>query len=47
MKNTFTILTLLIFSQLFSQEKSELKATFSGFVETYYSYDFNQPLSDA
>jgi len=47
MKNTFTILTLLIFSQLFSQEKSELKATFSGFVETYYSYDFNQPLTDS
>jgi hypothetical protein len=47
MKNTFTILTLLIFSQLFSQEKSELKTTFSGFVETYYSYDFNQPTTDS
>jgi hypothetical protein len=47
MKSTFTILALLIFSQLFSQEKSELKTTFSGFVETYYSYDFNQPLTDS
>jgi hypothetical protein len=30
----------------FAQDKSELKTTFSGFVETYYSYDFNQPTTD-
>jgi Putative beta-barrel porin-2, OmpL-like. bbp2 len=47
MKNIFTILALLIFTHLFSQEKNELKTTFSGFVETYYSYDFNQPKTDA
>jgi hypothetical protein len=47
MKKTLTILSLFIFSQIFSQEKSELKTTFSGFVETYYSYDFNQSLTDS
>ncbi len=31
----------------FAQDKSELKTTFSGFVETYYSYDFNQPITDS
>jgi hypothetical protein len=47
MKKTLSIFTLLVFTNLFSQEKSELKTTFSGFVETYYSFDFNQPLSDS
>lgn len=32
---------------IYSQEKSELKTTFSGFVETYYSFDFNQNSADA
>ena len=31
----------------FAQEKKELKTTFSGFVETYYSYDFDAPTTDA
>ena len=46
MKNTLTIIALLIFSQVFSQEKNELKTTFSGFVDIYYSYDFNQPTTE-
>lgn len=47
MKKALLTFTLLVFINSFSQEKSELKTTFSGFVETYYSYDFNQPLTDA
>lgn len=47
MKKTLIIFSLVVFNHLFSQEKSELKTTFSGFVETYYSFDFNQPLSDS
>lgn len=31
---------------IYSQEKSEFKTTFSGFLETYYSYDFNENLAD-
>lgn len=47
MKKILLTFTLLVFINSFSQEKSELKTTFSGFVETYYSYDFNHPLNDA
>lgn len=47
MKKTLTIFTLFVFTNLFSQEKSEMKTTFSGFVETFYSYDFNENLADA
>lgn len=47
MKKILLTFTLLVLINSFSQEKSELKTTFSGFVETYYSYDFNQPLTDA
>ena len=32
---------------IYSQEKSEFKTTFSGFVETYYSFDFNENSADA
>lgn len=46
MKKAFTIFTVFIFTHLFSQESSELKTTFSGFVETYYCYDFNQNAAD-
>ena len=39
---------LVLFNcMLFAQEKSEIKTTFSGFIETYYSYDFNENLTDA
>ena len=31
---------------IYSQEKSEVKVTFSGFLETYYSYDFNENLEE-
>ena len=34
-------LILFVFYVSFSQDKSELKTTFSGYLETYYSYDFN------
>jgi hypothetical protein len=37
------LLLLLVFNFSFSQENKELKTTFSGFLETYYSYDFNEP----
>lgn len=45
MKNNYLILFLVSFLT-FSQEKSEIKTTFSGFVETFYSYDFNENLAD-
>lgn len=47
MKKALTIFTLFVFTAIFSQEKSEIKTTFSGFVETFYSYDFNENLADA
>lgn len=34
---------LLISSLFFAQEKSDLKFSFSGYLDTYYSYDFNKP----
>jgi len=46
MKKIYTIVTFFIFFISYSQEKSELKTTFSGFVETYYSYDFNKNPSE-
>lgn len=47
MKNILTILVLFIFCRTFSQDNIEFKTTFSGFVETYYAYDFNQPIADS
>jgi Putative beta-barrel porin-2, OmpL-like. bbp2 len=42
------ILFLFLYSSFgFSQEDAKLKTTFSGFLETYYSYDLNEPRSDA
>lgn len=46
MKKSVTLLSLFFICNLFAQDKSELKLTFSGFLETYYSYDFNQPQSE-
>lgn len=40
------ILILLPFS-IFSQEKDSLKIKVSGFLETYYAYDFSNPTTDA
>lgn len=45
MKNKYLLLFLVSFMS-FAQEKNEVKTTFSGFVETYYSYDFNNPEAD-
>lgn len=42
------LLLLLVFPFfLFSQEKDSLKIKVSGFLETYYSYDFSNPTTDA
>jgi len=46
MKKALLTFTLLVFVNSFSQEKSEFKTTFSGFVETYYSFDFNENTAD-
>lgn len=40
-------ISVLSFTTVIAQEKSELKTTFSGFVETFYSYDFSNPLNDS
>lgn len=40
------ILILLPFS-IFSQENDSLKIKVSGFLETYYAYDFSNPTTDA
>lgn len=40
------IVFLLIFSSSFSQEEKELKISFSGFLETFYTYDFNEPVTE-
>jgi hypothetical protein len=37
------ILILFIGVSTFAQEDKELKLSFSGFLEAYYAYDFNQP----
>ncbi|WP_264521623.1 porin [Flavobacterium sp. N1994] len=44
MKRYFCLgLFLMLYSVTFSQEKKEVKFIFSGFFETFYAYDFNQP----
>lgn len=43
MKKTLTLFSLQFIGFLFAQEKTDLKVTFSGFLETYYAFDFNQP----
>ena len=39
-------LSLCLNFYIYSQEKKEVKISFSGFLETFYSYDFNQPTSE-
>lgn len=46
MKKTLIIFTLLVYFSSFSQEKNEVKVTISGFLETYYSYDFSKPQTE-
>lgn len=46
MKKEFTLYCLFVTGLLFSQENNNIKFTFSGFLETYYSFDFNQPQSE-
>ncbi|WP_333878132.1 porin [Flavobacterium sp.] len=36
-------LVLWVINSAFAQENKTLKLSFSGYLETYYSYDFNQP----
>ncbi len=46
MKKCFCLLSLISFCAI-AQEKSEFKIFFSGFIETYYSYDLDKPTSDS
>jgi len=46
MKKRVTLLSLFFVCNLFAQDNSDIKFIFSGFLETYYSYDFNQPQSE-
>lgn len=41
------IFFLIIGFSAFAQENNDLKISFSGFIETYYAYDFNQPKADS
>ncbi len=47
MKNIIKGLAVLVFPIAFGQEKKELKISFSGYLETYYAYDFNRPEENA
>lgn len=38
-----TLFFLLLSISVFAQKKNEVKWSLSGYLETYYSYDFNQP----
>ncbi|MBF6642419.1 porin [Flavobacterium sp. J49] len=40
-------LTLLVFNIGLAQENKALKLSFSGYLETYYAYDFNRPETQA
>lgn len=46
MKKSHTIILLILSASLFCQEKSELKTNFSGFIETYYSFDLHKPTTE-
>jgi hypothetical protein len=42
------LLFLVLFGiTAFAQENKALKLSFSGYLETYYAYDFNQPEAEA
>ena len=47
MKNKLILFLLSTTSLSFAQEKSDLKVTFSGFLETFYAFDFNQPQTES
>lgn len=47
MKRVITIFTILFFLNLFSQEHKKSAISFSGFVESYYAYDFNSNTSES
>jgi hypothetical protein len=40
------VLILLIFGNSFAQEKNNVKTSFSGFLEAYYAFDFNQSTAE-
>lgn len=42
-KSIRALMAVLVSSMAFGQEKKELKLSFSGYLETYYAYDFNRP----
>ena len=43
MKYINTTLFLFLYCNLIAQTEDAPKVTFSGYVETYYNYDFDQP----
>ncbi len=46
MKNKINILVICFSVMSFAQEKDSLKIKISGFIETYYAYDFRNPTTD-
>lgn len=46
MKKIIVLLALLLSTIFYALEKTDLKVTISGFIETYYAFDFNQPITD-
>lgn len=46
MKKSCVLIVLLFWNLSFSQENADFKINFSGFLETYYAFDFNQPTSE-
>ena len=46
MKNIIKILIICISAISFAQEKDSLKIKVTGFLETYYAYDFSNPTTD-
>ncbi|MBN8642994.1 MAG: porin [Flavobacteriales bacterium] len=46
MKKSLLFTTLFFFNLFFAQEKSDFKINFSGFLETYYAFDLNQPTTE-
>jgi hypothetical protein len=45
--NRIVLIFLCFGVAAFAQENNEVKFSFSGYIETFYAYDFNQPKTDA
>ncbi len=44
---TYTLLAFSLFTFAQEEKKADLKIDFSGYIDTYYSYDFDQPESNS